>query len=196
MAFVGFLNCSYPPCAASGTYMSVIGLDEAHVLGKLRRCGACLEVVYCNEKCQRGDWLAHKPRCAISKAFRLVSELVCSDAVVNGSMKRDAQGPSLVAGVGARRACTLDFPDVATLQKFVSQRGRGVFIYIHHLSPQHCEEWVRGGDEQRGHEDVLSIEATTRALVDTYDPSKEFVLVLRLTVDGVLLARPSKVPFL
>ena len=59
-----------------------------------------------------------------------------------------------------------------------------------------CEEWVRGGDEQRGHEDVLSIEATTRTLVDTYDPSKEFVLVLRLTVDGVLLARPSKVPFL
>jgi hypothetical protein len=176
--------------------MCVSGSSEANVVGQLRRCGACLEVAYCDEKCQRGDWPAHKPRCAIAKAFRLASELVCSDAAVNGSMKRDAQGPSLVAGVGARRACTLDFPDVATLEKFVSKRGRGVNINIHHLSPQYCEEWVRQADEQRGHEDALSIEATTRTLVTTYDPSKEFVLVLRLTVGGVLLARPSKVTFL
>lgn len=191
------VNCSYPPCAASGKFISVVGSSEANVVGSLRRCGACLEVSYCDEKCQRGDWPAHKRRCAIAKGFRLASELVCADAEVNGFIKRDAQGPSLVQGVGTRRACTLDFPNVATLEKFVAKRGQGVEgINIHHLSPQYCEEWVRVGDEQRGHEDALSIEATTRALVATYDPSKEAVLVLRLTVDGVLLARPSKVPFL
>lgn len=195
MSFL-LVNCSYPPCAASGKFMSVVGSSEADVVGKLKRCGGCLEVAYCDVKCQRGDWPVHKSRCSIAKAFRLASEFACADADLNGFIKRNAQEPSRVKGVGARRACTLDFPNVATLEKFVSKRGRGVDnVTLHHLSTQYCEEWVRVSDEQRGHEDPLSIEAITRTLVATYDPSTEAVLVLRLTVDGVLLARPFKVRF-
>ncbi|KAL4072080.1 hypothetical protein J3A83DRAFT_4390475 [Scleroderma citrinum] len=32
-------------------------------VAQFKRCGACKQVVYCSQTCQRGDWKTHKPRC-------------------------------------------------------------------------------------------------------------------------------------
>jgi len=170
------------------------GGDAGAAGAALLRCGACREAAYCTIACQRAHWPAHKRLCAPAKAFRLAGRLVCTDAALNSLVKAEARGASTA---GERRACAIDFANLATLEAFVARRGLGVpGVACCHLSPAYCERWRAAGDALRGGEDALAVESVTAAYVRAYDPRREAVLVLRLTLGGDLLARPFMVPFL
>ena len=188
---VFMVNCSNPVCVATGRFIVAGG-------GETLRCSACREAVYCSKECQRAHWSVHKKQCKIAKLFRLAFELTRDDKEINTVVKESAQCKSNVDNVAQRRAVVFDFPDVATLEAFVCNRGRGVNVSLHHFSPEYCEEWVSASERQKGGvEDCLSVESITLKLVRSYDPALEAVVVLRMPLDSTKeLARAEKMRFL
>lgn len=41
----------------------------------LQKCSACFLVQYCSKKCQRSDWLHHKPYCISTRETRAVTRI-------------------------------------------------------------------------------------------------------------------------
>ena len=107
-------------------------------------------------------------------------------------IKRVAQKPSQTDG-----AITMEFTNVASLETCVASRVCDSTSYsMQYLSPGVCKNWERAGNEERGYTDPLSIESVTRELVTKKDPSKEAVIVLRITANGETLSKPFLLPFL
>ncbi|KAL4065599.1 hypothetical protein V8B97DRAFT_1919737 [Scleroderma yunnanense] len=85
-------------------------------VAQFKRCGACKQVVYCSQTCQRGDWKTHKPRCQQRQQIKNTIRAVYSgrpapeDAIPTASADFVGGGVVVQTHVGFDRICTDSCP--------------------------------------------------------------------------------------